>query len=243
MACATHGLTNSPATFQRAMDKILSGIKGKFCNVYLDDIVIYTSGDFKEHLRHLDEVFQRLRDYNMKIKITKCKFSRRQVEFLGHTITKEGLSPQKSKIEAVQKISTPRNRTDVRSFLGLVGYYRRFISKYSEIARPLYHLTSDKNQFVWTEDCEQAMQILKERLSTSPILVQPDFSKPFILHTDASGVAIAGILTQLDDEGHERVIEYASRLMKKAEMNYNTTEKECLAIVVWVRKFRPYLYG
>jgi len=235
------GLKNAPATFQRLMNSVLTGIQGLRCLVYLDDIVIY-GPNLREHNKRLIEVFGRLRKHNLKLQPDKCEFLRKEVIYLGHIITKDGIRPDPSKLYAVKEFPMPKTVKDVQSFLGLAGYYRKFIEDFSKIAKPLTKLTKKGEKFNWTAEQQNSFQLLKEKLTTAPVLNYPDFQQEFVVTTDASDYAIGAVLSQ-GPAGQDRPIAYASRILCKAEQNYNTTEKELLAIVWAVKYFRPYLYG
>ena len=238
------GLTTAPACFQRLMELVLSGINWKSACVYIDDILVYTHGDFDQHLKDLNEVFTRLRKANLKLKPAKCSFARSSVPFLGHVISRDGCSPEQAKIEAIKNYPVPTNVRAVRAFLGLASYYRRFAgSNFAHVAAPLHKLTSKDSRWYWSKECQQSFENLKDLLARPPILAYPDFSKPFLLATDASDVGIGAVLSQLDAAGQERPIAYASRVLSKAERNYSTTQKEALAIYYFAKHFRPYLYG
>ena len=233
------GLTNAPGTFQRMMGNLLKGIKG--CLVFIDDIIIF-SDTWEQHQRILDEVFRRVRAAGLKIKRDKCQFAQESVKFLGHIVSVRGTEPDSSKVEAVRDFATPTSLTDVRAFLGLASYYRRFIKNFADIAAPLHDLTKGGQEFSWTPAADQAFNDLKNRLCSAPILSLPDFSLPFTIHTDASDFGLGAVLSQRRGE-NEKVIAYASRTLTPAERNYSTTEKECLAIVWTVNYWRPYLLG
>lgn len=235
------GLKNAPATFQRAMDNVLHGIQGERCFVYLDDIVVFASS-LQEHEQKLTEVFNRLREYGLKIQPDKCEFMRKEVAYLGHIISNEGVKPNPDKIKAVRDFPIPKSCKDIKSFLGLAGYYRRFIPNFSKLTKPLTSLLKKDVPFVWNEEQQQALDACKDILTTAPILQYPDFSRPFNLTTDASKYAIGAVLSQ-GDVGKDLPIAYASRTLNKAESNYSTIERELLAIVWAVKHFRPYLYG
>lgn len=235
------GLKNAPSTFQRLMNSALSGLQGMQCFVYLDDIVIY-SVDLDDHIYNLSNVFKRLRQYNLKLQPDKCEFLRKEVSYLGHIITDQGVKPNPDKIEAVERFPTPKTPKDIKSFLGFVSYYRRFISDFSKLAKPLTNLLKKDTPFLWENEQQLAFDALKQKLISAPLLAYPDFSKTFILTTDASNYAIGAILSQ-GELGKDRPIAYASRTLNKSECNYNTTEKELLAILFGCKTFRPYLYG
>lgn len=235
------GLKGAPATFQRLMNRVLQGINGYRTFVYLDDIIIVSS-TLQEHIKQLQEVFTRLRRFNLQLQPPKCEFLRHEVNYLGHIITKEGVKPDTRKVECVNNYPTPKNTKDIKSFLGLVGYYRKFIQNFSKMAKPLTELLKQGQPFIWTDLCQEAFIFFKDVLTKEPLLQHPDFNKPFVITTDASNIAIGAVLSQ-GKIGSDLPISYASRTLNKAEKNYNTTEKELLAIVWATKQFRPYLYG
>lgn len=235
------GLTNAPATFQRLMDSVLRHLKWQFCLVYMDDVIIY-SKSFDEHLKHLQSVFHALHNANLLLKLEKCKFGLSSIPYLGHIISKDGIQPNPKNVEAIVKFPIPKNVEEIRRFLGLANHYRKFVHNFSMIAFPLSSLYQGNTPFVWSADCQIAFDTLKKFLSSSPILSYPDFTLPFKLTGDASLIGIGSILSQIQN-GKEVVIGYASRTLSRAERNYSTTERECLAIVHGCRIFRPYLYG
>ena len=235
------GLCNAPATFERLMESVLAGLHWNICLIYLDDIIVI-SKTFEEMIKNLETVFKRFEDVDLKLKPRKCHLFRKEVEFLGHIINESGVGTDPKKIECIKNWPTPQSITEVRSFLGLCSYYRRFIHKYSEIAKPLTRLNEKGVKFLWTEDCEKAFSTLKHRLTTAPILRHPDFSKQFTLDTDASDNAIGAVLSQ-EVGGEEKVIAYASRTLTKTERKYCVTRKEMLAVVFFVKYFRHYLCG
>ena len=233
------GLCNAPATFSRLMDRILSGLHWETCLFYLDDIIVFSS-TWEEHLARLRQVFERLRHANLKLGADKCTFAAKEVNYLGHRVTEEGLLPDSSLLAAIREIPPPKTATEVRSFLGLAGYYRRYVKGFAAIAAPLRALTRKDAVFHWSEDCQTAFDCLKTLLTTSPITAFPDFSQAFRLYTDASTAGLGAILAQVRD-GKERIICCASRALNQAEKSYPATKLECLAIVWVVAKFRHYL--
>lgn len=235
------GLKNAPATFQRLMNNVLSGLQGLKCFVYLDDIVIYADS-LQTHERKLQEIFSRLNMHHLKLQPDKCEFMRREVAYLGHIITNEGVKPNPERVEAIVNYPVPTNVKELKSFLGLIGYYRRFIENFSKITRCLTNLLKKNVTFNWTSTQQEAFQTLKNHLMSEKILQYPDFSKPFNLTTDASGYAIGAVLSQ-GTISKDLPIAFASRTLNHAESNYSTTERELLAIVWAVKHFRPYLYG
>ena len=215
------GLCNSAATFQRAMTHILRGLEWDICLVYIDDLIIF-SRSFDEHLLHLEQVFKRLREANVKLKPSKYHFVKPQVEYLGHIVSAEGLRPNPAKISAVKEFPIPKNVKDLRAFLGLCNYYRRFVKGFALIASPLNKLTSKNAKFSWSPECQTAFETLKQALISAPILSYPDFRLPFHLFVDASQTGIGLTLGQIVD-GVERVIAYAGRDLNPAERNYSAT--------------------
>ena len=233
------GLCNAPATFSRLMDRVLAGLYWETCLFYLDDIIVFSS-TWEEHLARLREVFERLRHAKLKLGAAKCTFAAKEVSYLGHRVTEEGQLPDPSLLAAIRDIPPPTTATEVRSFLGLAGYYRRYVKGFAAIAAPLFALTRKEALFHWSEDCQAAFNQLKTRPTTSPITAFPDFSQAFRLYTDASTAGLGAILAQVR-EGKERIICCASRALNKAEKSYPATKLECLVIVWAVAKFRPYL--
>ena len=233
------GLTNAPATFQRYMDVLLSGLNWIHCLVYLDDIIIFSS-DFDQHLKSLELIFNRLRTANYHLKASKCKFGLKKVHYLGHIISHDGVEPDPDKIKSIMDTEPPKDIKQLRTFLGLTGYYRRFIKNYSELAQPFTSLLRKGAHFSWDSKKDLHFKELKDKLMCSPILALPNFNKPFQLETDASNFALGSVLSQKSEEG-DRVIAYHSRVLNKAESNYSTTDRECLAVIDSIKKFRPYL--
>ena len=216
------------------MDRVLAGLHWETCLFYLDDIIVFAA-TWEEHLDCLHQVFEHLRHAKLKLGTDKCTYAAREVSYLGHRVTEEGLLPDPSLLAAIREINPPKNATKVRSFLGLAGYYRCYVKNFAAIAGPLHAL-----MHVWSPDCQDAFDRLKTLLTTNPITAFPDFSLPFRLYTDASTASLSTILAQVR-EGKERIICCASRSLNKAEKDYPTTKLECLAIVWAVAKFRPYL--
>lgn len=235
------GLKTAPATFQRTMDNVLRGLQGLHCMVYLDDVIIYSSS-LKEHMIKLKLVFERLRATNLKIQLDKSEFLRKEVLYLGHTITKEGLKPNDDKIKAVLEFPIPKTTTEIKSFLGLVGYYRRFIKDFAKITQPLTSCLKKRNKIIIDQKYVDAFNKCKELLTHAPLLQYPDFNEKFILTTDASNVALGAVLSQ-GKIGSDKPIAYASRTLSDTESRYSTIERELLAIIWATKHFRPYLYG
>ena len=246
------GTTNAPATFQRLMHDCLGELNMNWCIVYLDDIIIF-SDTKEEHLKRLEAVFQKLCAAGLKLKPSKCFFFREEIEYLGHVVSGKGISTNPKKIEAVSKWPTPKTVYDVRSFLGFVGYYRRFIKNFSRITKPIREVitglenqskrTAKKTYIEWTDAADTAFEHLKAMCVSTPILAYPDYQLPFTLHTDSSTDGLGAVLYQKQD-GKLRVIAYASRSVSKAESNYPAHKLEFLALKWAVcEKFHEYLYG
>lgn len=235
------GLKNAPSTFQRVMDNILMGIQNERCLVYMDDIIVY-SATIHEHIMRLTDVFKRLRKANLKIQPDKCEFLRKEVAYLGHLITKDGVKPNPQKIDCILNFPQPQNQKDIKSFLGLAGYYRRFIPNFAKITKPLTKLLQKDQPFNFDSDCIKSLEELKKALTSTPILIYPNFDEPFVLTTDASAFAIGAVLSQ-GPIGKDLPIGYASRTLCNAECKYSVIERELLAIVWAVKHFRPYLFG
>ena len=235
------GLCNAGATFQRLMDIVMSGLNLEICLVYLDDIVVYAKTP-EQHLQRLATVLSRLSDAGLKLKPEKCRFFRKSVQFLGHVISHEGIGTDPEKIKAVVEWPRPTSATEVRSFIGLAGYYRRFVRDFAKIASPLHALVRNDSKFKWSDQAQGSFDTLKLALTTPPILAMPNDQGEFVLDTDASDRAIGAVLSQRQD-GVERVIAYASRSLDRREQNYCVTRKELLAIVHFLKYFKQYLLG
>ena len=217
------------------MDCVLAGLNWQSCLVYLDDIIIL-GRSFPEHLNHLKEVCDRFRKAGLKLKPSKCNLDQREVTFLCHIVSDKGVSTDPTKTKAIRNWPTPTSRREVQQFLGLANYYRRFMKDFATIAKPLHQLTEKSREFLWSERCEEAFRQIKHMLTSAPILAFPDFTKTFILDTDASNEGIGAVLSQVVD-GRETVIAYASRVLSKAERGYCVTRRELLAVVTFLQQF------
>ena len=231
------GLTNAPAAFMDLMNRIFRPYLDRFVVVFIDDILIY-SKDREEHEEHLRIVLQTLRDHQLYAKFTKCQFWLSEVAFLGHVISVEGVKVDASKVQAILDWKPPRNVSEVRSFLGLAGYYRRFVKGFSVISKNLTKLVRKDVPFVWTEEQQNSFDKLKQALTHAPVLTQPESGKMFTVFSDASKQGLGCVLMQ---EG--MVVAYASRQLKPHEVNYPTHNLELLAIVFALKIWRHYLYG
>ena len=239
----TFGLCNAPATFQRLMNRILKEALGKFVMCYLDDIIIY-SKTFESQLEHTRWVLGKVQEAGLKLKMKKCVAAAKSLTYLGSTISAAGVATDPEKVKAVTAWKFPRpDERAVKAFLGLVGYYRKFIKNFAHDAFPLTKLTRHGEPFVMGPEQEAAFESLKLKLVTAPVLCHPNFDKPFLIYTDASGYGVGALLKQVDDEGRERVVAYASRTLQPLEMKYPTTHKECLAIIFGIEQFRYYVSG
>ena len=235
------GMRNSPAVFQSLMDRVLRGIQFKYAMVYIDDLCIF-SATFEEHLVHIEDVFTRLKAAKLKLHPKKCKFAVDKVHYLGHVLTPHGIQPNPEKVEAIENYPIPTKVKQVRAFMGMLGYYRKFIRDFGIIARPLYDLTKKDVKFKWSEECNTAFLTLKKKMISSEVLSFPNFNKKFYLATDASQIAIGACLFQ-EVEGKFRPVGFAGRGLSKAEKGYCVTEQEGLAVVWAVQHFRVYLEG
>ncbi|UYV63839.1 K02A2.6-like [Cordylochernes scorpioides] len=233
------GLANAPSYFQSVMDRVLSGIGGVIC--YIDDVLIATAS-IKEHLALLKTIFARLAKYNIKLKKEKCLFLQKEIEYLGHLVTEEGIRPLDHKVQAIQKAKTPTNISELRSFLGLVNFYGKFIPNLPELLKPLHELLHKKRPWVWTKECGEAIDKCKNSITSERVLVPYDATLPLCLATDASQIGVGAVLSHII-EGQERPIMFASRTLSEAEQNYSQIEKEALAIIYGVTKFHQFIYG
>lgn len=235
------GLVSAPATFERLMERVLAGLHWKTCLIYLDDVIVF-SNTFEDHVSRLDDVLACIGKAGLKVSPKKCSLFQEKVNFLGHVVSKQGISTDPTKVAAVKDWKTPSNVREVRSFLGLCSYYRKFVGGFADIARPLHHLTEAERPFVWSRECQQAFEMLKSKLTSAPILGYPVSQTPYTLDTDASGVGIGAVLSQIQD-GVERVISYFSRVLTKEERRYCVTRRELLAVVEAVKHYHHYVYG
>jgi len=233
------GLTNAPSVFMQLMNSVLAECIDDFVIVFIDDILIY-SNDEAQHTQHVRLILNKLREAQLHANMTKCSFYQHSIEFLGHIVSGNGISMDPKKVQAVVDWPSLTNKHDVRAFLGLAGYYRRFIDNFSSIAAPLTDLLRDDTPFEWNEKQQQSMQQLKDAITTAPTLIVPDLNEPFIVHCDASGYAISGVLSQRRND-IEHPIAFMSRKMNEAERNYDVREQELLALVTCCREWRHYL--
>lgn len=237
------GLCNAPATFQSLMNSIFGDCIDVFMVVYVDDILIY-SGSYEDHLKNLGIVLQRLLYNELYVGAEKAELMTRDTEFLGLQIGGKGVRVGDERKRIVKDRPTPKSLTELRSFIGLLQFFRRFIRGFSCLAAPLTDLTRKSSEMhKWNHNHQIAFEHLKERLCTSPVMVPPNCTKAFRCHIDASQVAVGGTVTQQDDEGHERAIAFFSKRFSEAEENYTANDRELLGLVYFLKRFRCYLEG
>ena len=239
------GLAQAPAYFQLLMNKVLNGLK--FAMMYLDDIIIFSKNE-SQHLEHLETVFSHLREAGLKMKRSKCDFFKSEIHYLGHLISPEGISPLPNKLDCIQHMPMPKNAKEIKQFLGLIGYYRKFVPRFADISRPLTTLTKKDKKFEWTPTCQKSFDLLKEALCGEPVLKYADTSKSYTLYTDASKFGWAGVLAQ----SHTTVIDgkstttdhpvaFVSGLFRGSQLNWAALTKEAFAIYMSVKKLSFYL--
>ena len=234
------GLAQAPAYFQNLMNRVLTGLN--FAISYLDDIIIFSETP-EGHLKHIRIVLKRLQEANLKMKKSKCSFFKRELHYLGHLLTTEGLKPQPEKVKAISELKPPTTSKGVREFLGMVGYYRKFISRFADAARPLTKLTRREVKFEWIKDCQEGFEYLRTCLMKDPILKYPDPSKRYVIFTDASDQAAAGVLCQeypdINGKMTELPIAYLSAQFSDTQFKWSTVVKEGYAIYYCIKKWRP----
>ena len=235
------GLQGSPCSFARTMAHVLKDLLFKTVLIFVDDILVM-SDCIECHKKHLQEVFQRLQDANLTLKASKCQFALESIQYLGHELSSSGLLPNKQKCEIIQSYPVPKTVKEVRQFLGLTQYYRRFQKDYSKIAKPLHNLTKSTVEWNWDDNCQKAFDTLRQNLISPPILAYPDPNRGYIITCDASKSGLGYILSQKDENGIERVICYSGRALRKGEKNYTISELEALAVVSAVKHFHQYIY-
>ena len=237
------GLSQAPAYFQLLIDKVLTGCS-EFAMGYLDDIIIFNRSE-EEHLVHLEKIFRRLQEFGLKMKREKCAFFKKHIQYLGHLVSEKGFEPLPEKLEAIKKMPAPTTSKEVKQFLGLIGYYRKFVPRFSDISRPLTKLTRHDTPFEWTEQCGKAFNHLRELLMQYPILRYPDPTKGYVLYTDASGIGWSGVLTQeyVDEKNRakQHPICYVSGQFRGSQLNWAALTKEAYAIYMSIRRLSFYV--
>ncbi|UYV80736.1 K02A2.6-like [Cordylochernes scorpioides] len=234
MSRLPQGCKISSNVFQRGMHRILSGLLGKNCQCFIDDVLIYLES-LEQHLADLTEVLDRLRKFGLQVRPSKCQLFQEEVTFLGHRVDKDGIHPKENNIEKIKDMSPPKTVSGVRRFLGAVGFYRKSIAGFSEIAAPLYELTKKGTWYEWNETAQRAYDKLKSCLSSASILIHPDYTEKFLIFTDANDIGCGG-------NGLPQPISFYSHKFRGAELNYSTIEKECLAIIMAIEQFDYYIY-
>ena len=235
------GLSNAPSTFERLMENVLRGLQWEECLLYMDDIIVPCES-IHQGIERLDHVLSRLQNANLKLKPSKCILFQDKVKFLGHVVSQDGILTDPDKITAVQTWPIPRNSKELKSFLGLCSYYRKFVKDFAKIAKPLHKISEKHAKFTWSDECEASFRTLKKALTSSPILAYPVPSAPFILDTDASDLSTGAVLSQVQND-REVVIAYHSKSLNIHEQSYCVTRKELLAVVTALKTFHSYLYG
>ncbi len=234
------GVASAPAIFQKVMDTVLRGVPRVIC--YIDDILI-TGTTESEHFHNLEQVLQRLQEHGIRANKAKCSFMRDQVQYLGHRIDAEGIHPTEGKLQAIQQAPAPKNVQELRSFLGLLNYYGRFIPNLSSLLHPLNKLLCQDTPWSWSSECDQAFKKAKEKLMSPSVLVHYDPSLPIRLAGDASAYGVGAVISHVMSDGSERPIAFASRTLLPSERNYAQIEKEALSLIFGINKFHTYLYG
>ena len=242
------GIMNAPAAFQRMMDVVLRDIAWKFCMVYIDDVIVYSTS-WAEHVDHVGQVLQRIQDAGLTVGLKKCHFGGREVAFLGYVVSARGIKPDPVKVAAIRAFKIPATLSDLRSFLGLASQFRKFIRSFGDMARPLQFLTRKEAHglwvtgHAWTEERVTAFEAIKAAVAEEVTLAHPRYDRPLLMVCDASDYGMGAMLAQLDDNGNERPIAYTSATFYGPALRYTTTEKEGLAVVWAAAHFRPYIHG
>ena len=237
------GLSQAPAYFQLLIDQVLMGC-GDFAMGYLDDIIVFSKSE-EEHLRHLEEIFKRLRHFDLKMKRQKSSFFKKHIQYLGHLVSEQGFEPLPEKLEAIRTMPHPKSPKEVKQFLGLIGYYRKFIPRFSDLSRPLTRLTRHDAKFEWDQQCQKSFDHLRQLLMQYPILRYPDPKKGYTVFTDASGIGWSGVLTQEyeDEKGRAKnhPICYVSGQFRGSQLNWAALTKEAYAIYMSIRRLVFYV--
>ena len=239
------GLSQAPAYFQLLINKVLMDC-GEYAMGYLDDIIIFSKSE-EEHLKHVESIFRRLEHFGLKMKREKCAFFKKHIQYLGHLISEEGFKPLPEKLESIRKMPAPKNAKEVKQFLGLIGYYRKFVPRFADMSKPLTCLTRHDEPFIWTERCEKSFNNLRVMLMQHPILKYPDPTKPYVLFTDASKIGWSGVLTQYYSEGENDArprffpVCYVSGLFRGSQVNWAALTKEAYAIYMSIKKLTFYV--
>ncbi|CAM5157383.1 unnamed protein product [Eretmochelys imbricata] len=237
------GLKGAPATFQSLVDQLLRGMES-FAMAYIDDICVF-SQTWEDHVSQVRQVLNRLQGAGLTVKAEKCKVGMAEVSYLGHRVGSGRLKPEPAKVEVIRDWPAPHTKKQVQAFIGMAGYYQRFVPHFSTIATPITELCKKgkPDNVFWTEQCQEAFRALKEALVSGPVLANPDFDKPFVVFTDASDTGLGAVLMQEDEKGERHPIMYLSKKLLPREQHYVAIEKECMAMVWALKKLEPYLFG
>ena len=234
------GLCNAPSVFSELMNIVLQDLE-MFAIAYLDDILIFSLTK-DEHTQHIQTVFDRLREHGLKLKLKKCSFMQKETKYLGFVVDEKGIRPDSDKVACIRKMTAPTNVKEIRGFIGMCSYYRRFIPNFSKIAEPLVKLTKKHARYKWTDECQRSFDFMKESLTVIPLLAYPDPSKPYVLYTDASDTCIGACLTQEHEHEGEVPIYYISHKLSDTQTRWSTIEKEGFAIHFALQKLDFYLH-
>lgn len=232
------GMKNAPATFQRLMNHVIAGLDN--CVVYIDDVLVH-SDTWDDHIKHLKDLFVKLSDANLVINLEKSDFARAQVTYLGHVVGQGHVLPREAKIKAIIDLPVPKNTRELRRTLGMAGFYRKFVHNFSDVVAPLTTLLRKNVKFKWSDYCQTAFDKLKAVLANKPVLIAPDFTRPFKMAVDASDIGVGAVLLQDDDSGIEKPVSYFSRKLNKHQKAYSTVEKETLGLVLALQHFEIYI--
>ena len=231
-------MKNSGATFQRLVNKVISGLDN--CAAYIDDMIVF-SETWSDHLRHLEQLFARLMEANLVINLAKSDLAKAKITYLGHVVGQGQVKPRDAKVQAILEFPVPTKKRELLRFLGMSGFYRKFVANYSDLVNPLTNLLKKNVKFVWSPECQTAFESLKAVLSNSPVLTAPDFNRPFKLAIDASDVGVGAVLLQEDDSGVDKPVCYFSKKLNKHQKCYSTIEKETLSLVLAMLHFEVYV--
>ena len=234
------GVASSPAIFQKIMDSVMNGLQG--VGGILDDLIITGSND-ETHFRNLERTLERMCSMGIKLKREKCVFMKPSVEYFAFVVDRDGIHPSPHKVQAIQEVPVPENPTDLKSFLGLINYYRRFVPDMATLAHPLNHLLVENIPWKWSKQCQEAFVKLKGVLQSAPLLAHNDPKKAVRLAVDSSSFGLGAVLSHVSEDGEEKPIAFASRTLSSSEQNYSMIEKEALPIIFGVKKFHQYLFG
>ena len=235
------GLKISPACFNSMLSDVLRGLED-CCGLYIDDIVIHSSS-YRQHIKHVRLVLERLRRAGLTVKLSKCYFACASIEYLGHVVGLGQVRPKEQKVKDLLAADHPSGKRQLQSFLGAAGYYRRFIPHFSDMTAPLTSLLCKGRGFVWTPEAEHSFQCVKQALSTTPVLMIANFNQPFFIFVDASLIAVGAVLMQRDSDDVYHPVSFFSKKLTAAQRNYCATDREALALVLAVRAFRIYISG